>query len=227
MSAFDDPNYFTNTMFSYPSYDPNHLAPGPSSDYLSQQRHSISSTSDIFPLLSPSASSSNGSAFQAPPSLQHTSGSNSQSPRSSASPRSNGFYDTSVSDVDLDELLNLSAGDANGINVFGGDYDQKPQMMNNNGDMQMQMQMQPQNLFLPNSGFGTMGGNGGGFDFGKLQADQLASMLFQQQQHQQQLQTMAPSWMQSQQEVLKQQSQFSQAPQNCTSLLIHWHRKIS
>jgi hypothetical protein len=215
MSAFDDPNYFTNTMFSYPSYDPNHLAPGPSAEYLSQERHSISSTSDIFPLLSPSASS-NGSAFQAPPSLQHTSGSNSQSPRSSASPRSNGFYDTSVSDVDLDELLNLSAGggDGNGMNMFGGDYDQKPQMVNGN------MQMQPQNLFLPNSGFGTMGG---GFDFGKLQADQLASMLFQQQlqqqQQQQQQQTMAPSWMQSQQEVLKQQTQYSQAPvpQNRTS----------
>jgi hypothetical protein len=161
MSSFDDPNYFTNTMYPY-SYDPNHLAP--TQEYMARPRHSISSTSDIFPLLSPSS--------HAAPSLHQSSGS-SQSPRSSASPHSNGYYENnSVSE--------------------------------------------PQNLFLPNSGFGTMGGGGGGgsYDFGKLQADQLAAMLFQQQQQQ----TMAPQWMQNQQEVVKQQqAQFSQIPQNRTS----------
>ena len=184
--SFEDPNYFNNTMYPY-AYDPNHLAP--SQDYLSRQRNSISSTSDIFASLSPSSS-------HAPPSLHQSSGS-SQSPRSSASPHSNGF---GVSDVELNELFN-SASDTS------FDFDQKPQIIDGN--------VQPQNLFLPNSGFGTMGG-GSGYDYGKLQADQFASMLFQQQLQQQQQQTMAPQWMQQQQEVLKQ-AQFSQLPQNRTS----------
>jgi hypothetical protein len=190
MSSFDDPNYFTNTMYPY-SYDPNHLAP--TQEYMARPRHSISSTSDIFPLLSPSS--------HAAPSLHQSSGS-SQSPRSSASPHSNGYYENnSVSENELNDLLDMS-GEMN------FDFDQKPQMINGN--------IQPQNLFLPNSGFGTMGGGGGGgsYDFGKLQADQLAAMLFQQQQQQ----TMAPQWMQNQQEVVKQQqAQFSQIPQNRTS----------
>jgi hypothetical protein len=101
----------------------------------------------------------------------------------------------------LNDLLDMS-GEMN------FDFDQKPQMVDGH--------VQPQNLFLPNAEFGTMGGGGGGgFDFGKLQADQLASMLFQQQQ-QQQLQTMAPQWMQNQQEVMRQ-AQYSQLPQNCMS----------
>lgn len=180
--SFDDPNYFTNTMYPY-SYDPNHLAP--SQDYMNRQRHSISSTSDIFASLSPSSSS------HAPPSLHQSSGS-SQSPRSSASPHSNGF---GVSDAELNELFNTSSDSS-------FDFDQKPQIVDGN--------IQPQNLFLPNSGFGTMGG---AYDYGKLQADQFASMLFQQQLQQQQQQTMAPQWMQQQQEVLKQ-AQFQQVPQN-------------
>jgi hypothetical protein len=190
MSSFDDPNYFTNTMYPY-SYDPNHLAP--TQEYLNKPRHSISSTSDIFPHLSPSS--------HAAPSLHQSSGS-SQSPRSSASPHSNGYYDNnSVSENELNDLLDMS-GEMN------FDFDQKPQMVDGH--------VQPQNLFLPNAEFGTMGGGGGGgFDFGKLQADQLASMLFQQQQ-QQQLQTMAPQWMQNQQEVMRQ-AQYSQLPQNCMS----------
>jgi hypothetical protein len=210
MASFDDPNFFTNSIFA--PFDQNHLAP--SQDYLSQHRHSVSSTSDIFASLSPSVASSNG--FHVPPSLNNTSGSSSQSPRSSASPHSNAFFsDNSVSDVDLDELLNMSSENREV-------YDQKPQFVN--GQLQ-----QPQNMFLPN--YGTMGN--GGFDFGKLQADQLATMLFQQQQQQnlqqhlqqqhqqqhqqqQQQQTMAPQWMQNQQEVLRQQVQYSQ-PQNSMS----------
>jgi hypothetical protein len=208
MTSFDDPNFFTNSIFTY---DQSHLAP--SQDYLSQPRHSISSTSDIFASLSPAASSSSH-GFPAPPSLNHTAGSSSQSPRSSASPRSNGFYENSVSDFELDELLNMSSENMEG-------YEQKSQFVNG------QLQMQPQNLFLPNFGnnFGTMGG---GPDLGKFQVDQLANMLLQQQQQQQHLQqqplqqnhqqqTMAPQWMQNQQDVLRQQAQYSQPPQNSMS----------
>lgn len=205
MASFDDPNFFTNSIFTY---DQTHLAP--SQDYLSQQRHSISCTSDIFASLSPSASSSSN-GFPAPPSLNHTVGSSSQSPRSSASPHSNGFYENSVSDFELDELLNMSSEA----------YEQKPQYVNG------QLHMQPQNLFLPNFGtnFGTMGG---AMDFGKVQADQLANMLLQQQPTQNfQQQTMAPQWMQNQQDMSRQQGQYSQ-PQNSMSLrALTWLRLTS
>jgi hypothetical protein len=206
MSAFNDPNYFADTTYTYP-FDPNHLAP--SQEYLAQPRHSISSsTSDIFPHLSP-----------APPSLHHTSGSGSQhsrsqSPRSSASPHST-QWDTSISEFDLQSLLDneinlqgIMAYNATGLPM---EYDQKP-------NIGMDGLVMPQNLFLPTSGFGTMGNDG--FNYGKMQEDQLANMLFQQQEQQQQQQhTMAPEWLQEQQLSLREHPQFPQAqpPQNCMS----------
>lgn len=231
MANFDDPSFFESSIFNF---DPTHLAPppldgaGPSSN--KQQRLSISSTSpsDFLSTFSPAPSSTAGFG---PPSLHHTS-SSTHSPRSSASPPSL----LSLSDSELDDLLNFnSSGEESfSLNNFE-EMDQKPSVQN------IPMQQQPQQqqpmgypLFLPNFQLSTMGGTSpslqgqAGFEFAKSQTDQLANMLFQQhiqQQQQQQQQalsqlqyTMAPEWLRNQNEVLKQQMQYSQPAQNRTSV---------
>lgn len=233
MANFGDPSFFESSLFNF---DPTHLAPpppdaGPSSSS-SKQRFSISSSSpsDLFATLSPAASSTAGFG---PPSLHHTS-STTHSPRSSASPPS-----LSMSDSELEDLLNFGSS---GEESFSLNMLDLPDEMDQKSVMPSQSMQQPQPpmgfpLFLPNFQLSTMGNTNasgqaqGGFDYAKSQTDQLANMLFQQhlqqqQQHQQQLQqqalsqlqhTMAPEWLRNQNEVLKQQMQYSQPAQNSTS----------